>query len=165
MQELRDFGLRKGVAMNPSECYATTNFLERDPGTGIGSETTTELAAAAGEDRRTANETCPLLLAAAGREPSDAAALWSHAGQDRSVALARRVGEPTTGSDFSDARGTGRQSVAGIGRKRVSFGLWVSRERQNGTIRGPWEHLEVQIRLPVAFGGGQVYLMGRAGDR
>jgi hypothetical protein len=124
-----------------------------------------QLAAAAGEDRRTADETCPLLLAAAGREPSDAAALWSHAGQDRSVALARRVGEPTTGSDFSDARGTGRQSVAGIGRKRVSFGLWGSRERQNATIRGPWEHLEVQIRLPVAFGGGQVYLMGRAGDR
>jgi hypothetical protein len=65
-------------------------------------------------------------------------------------ALARRVGESTTGSYFSDARGTGRQSVAGIGRKRVSFGLWGSRERQNGTIRGPWERLDVQIRLPTS---------------
>jgi hypothetical protein len=30
MQELRDFGLCSGsLATNPSECYATTNFLER----------------------------------------------------------------------------------------------------------------------------------------
>jgi hypothetical protein len=25
-----------------------------------------------------------------------------------------------------------------------------------GTVRDPWEHLEMQIRLPVAFGGGPV---------
>ena len=93
--------------------------------------------------------------------PSDAAALGSHAGQDRSVALAHRVSEPTTGWDFSDARGTGRQSVAGVGRKGLSFRLWGSRERQNGTIRGPWERLEVQIQLPVALRGGQDYLLGR----
>jgi hypothetical protein len=39
-------------------------------------------------------------------------------------------------------------------RKRVIFGLWVLGKGKNGTIRGPWEHLEVQIRLPVVFGGG-----------
>ena len=45
-----------------------------------------QLGAEAGEDGRSAGETCPLLLATAGREPSDAAALRSHAGQDRAAA-------------------------------------------------------------------------------
>ena len=41
-----------------------------------------ELTAAAGEDRRTAGETCPLLLAALGGEPSDAAAVRQHGAAD-----------------------------------------------------------------------------------
>jgi hypothetical protein len=69
------------------------------------------------------------------------------------------------GSDFSDAGGTGRHHVVGIARKRASFGRWGSRERRTDTIRGPREHLEAEIRLPVALSGGQVYLMGRPGDR
>lgn len=42
---MKQIGKQNGV----SECYAT-NFLEGDSGTGIGSETTTELAATAGEE-------------------------------------------------------------------------------------------------------------------
>src|ERR1035437_11081238 len=41
-----------------------------------------ELAAAIGEDGRTAGETCPVLLAMVGREPSDAAAVCQHVGTD-----------------------------------------------------------------------------------
>ena len=63
------------LAINPSERYATPNFLE-DIRTGIRSKATTELAAAAGEDGWTAAETRPVvLLVAAGRHPSDAANL------------------------------------------------------------------------------------------
>ena len=38
-----------------------------------------QLAAAVGQDRRPIDQTCPLLLVAAGGEPSDAAAVWRHA--------------------------------------------------------------------------------------
>src|ERR1019366_5081055 len=44
-----------------------------------------ESAAAAGEDRWTAGETRPLLLAAVGREPSDEAAVRGDAGPDRAA--------------------------------------------------------------------------------
>ena len=50
-----------------------------------------QLAAAAGEDGRPAGEACSLLLTALGREPSDAAALRSHAGQDRAAAGSHEV--------------------------------------------------------------------------
>jgi hypothetical protein len=42
-----------------------------------------EFAAAAGEDRRTAGGTSVLPLAALGREPSDATAVWSYAAKGR----------------------------------------------------------------------------------
>ena len=45
-----------------------------------------ESPAAAGEDGREAGETCPLLLAAFGRESSDAAAVRSDGAADRGVA-------------------------------------------------------------------------------
>jgi hypothetical protein len=83
IQELSDFALPSGVARGQSsECYATTNFLEVDLRTGIGPETTTELAAAAGEDGWTAGETCPLLLAAVGGEPSNERVVWQYAPAD-----------------------------------------------------------------------------------
>jgi hypothetical protein len=47
-----------------------------------------QLAAAVGEDRRTAHPTCALLLVAIGRKPSDAAAVRGHAGEDRDAAVA-----------------------------------------------------------------------------
>jgi hypothetical protein len=53
----------------------------------------------------------PVLLAAPGGEPSDAAPLWSDAPADRSATIASGIGEPQTGSDFGDEGGRGRKSV------------------------------------------------------
>jgi len=50
-----------------------------------------QLAAAAGEDRRTTGETCALLLAAAGRRASHAGVFWQQASKDRGAAAAGRV--------------------------------------------------------------------------
>src|SRR5208337_2876164 len=53
-----------------------------------------QLAAAPGENRRTFDQARPLLLAPAGRESSDEAAVWRHAEEDRDAAVAggiRRV--------------------------------------------------------------------------
>src|SRR5713226_3163999 len=50
-----------------------------------------ELAAAAGEDGRSAGETCALLLAAVGRGASDSEAVRHHAENDRGVAAAGRL--------------------------------------------------------------------------
>ena len=64
-----------------------------------------QLAAAAGEDRRTAGEACALLLAAAGGEPSDAAALWSDAAKDRGtipLCGTSGIGDPWVGADWGD---------------------------------------------------------------
>ena len=66
-----------------------------------------QLAAAVGEDGRPIDQARPLLLAATGREPPDAATVWKHGATDRLAAPANRVGEPTTGSDFREERGRG----------------------------------------------------------
>jgi len=47
-----------------------------------------QLATAAGEDGRPLDKARPLLLAAFSREPSDAAAVWEHALEDREAASA-----------------------------------------------------------------------------
>ena len=98
-------------------------------GTGIGPVTTNQPAAAASENWRTAGETRPLLLAAAGGEASDAAALRGHGTANRVAALASGVGEPPAGSDFKRRADRGREGVGEIGRKRGCFGLWHSQER------------------------------------
>src|ERR1035437_8298340 len=51
-----------------------------------------QLAAAPGETRRAFNQACALLLAAAGGESSDAAAVWLHAAEDRGAAVGRGIG-------------------------------------------------------------------------
>ena len=33
----------------------------------------------------------------------------------------------------------------------------------NGPFQGPWKHLAVRTRPTIAFGGGQVYCIGRSG--
>jgi hypothetical protein len=60
IREWSDFALPCG-AINPSECYAITNPLERQFRTTNGPVTTSELAAAAGNDGRPTAETRPLL--------------------------------------------------------------------------------------------------------
>ena len=52
-----------------------------------------QLAAAVGEDRRQADQARALLLADAGREPSDAAAIWKHGATARRLAGADRIEE------------------------------------------------------------------------
>jgi hypothetical protein len=51
-----------------------------------------QLAAAAGEDRRTVGKACPLLLAIVGGEPPDAAPVWKQTAADRGFATASGVG-------------------------------------------------------------------------
>jgi hypothetical protein len=63
--------------------------------------------------------------------------------------FADRVGQPTTVLPFSDERGWRRQSVAGIGRKRVSFELWDSAELRDWPVPRPHtqSHLLVEAEL------------------
>ena len=51
-----------------------------------------EFAAAVGEDWGAVGEARPLLLAAASRKPSDAAAVWKHGAPDCGLADASRLG-------------------------------------------------------------------------
>jgi hypothetical protein len=87
-----------------------------------------QLAAEAGEDRWPIDQARPLLLAALGGESSHVTLVWSHAGQDRSAALASGVGEPPTRPDFKRRAGRGGKGVAGIGRERGRFVLCHSQK-------------------------------------
>ena len=67
-----------------------------------------EFAATAGEDRRTAGETCPLLLAFAGGEPSDEAALWEYGAADRGAVAFGGIAEAVAGKSIQSQEGTER---------------------------------------------------------
>ena len=69
-----------------------------------------ELAATAGEDGRTAGEACPLLLALAGGEPSDEAALWEYGAADRGAVASGGIAEAVAGEIDPEARGDGEVS-------------------------------------------------------
>jgi hypothetical protein len=86
-------------------------------------------AAAVGEDGRSAAETRPVLLGAAGREPPDAATLRGHGRADRVAALARGVGERQVDADFGDEGGMGGQGVGTIDWKGGSNWLRKPQER------------------------------------
>ena len=68
-----------------------------------------ELAAEAGENRRTPNHARPLLLAAAGGKPPNAVVVWEHAGKDRGIS--NRIDGASTERDFSAERDWRRKSV------------------------------------------------------
>src|SRR5208337_5220973 len=59
--------------------------------------------AAAGEEGRPTGETCPVLLAVAGGEPLDAAAVWKGAPNDRGVFIASGTSKPWIRADWGDA--------------------------------------------------------------
>ena len=59
-----------------------------------------QLAAAVGEDRRTAHPTCALLLVAVGGEPSDAAVVCRHAAKDHDAAVASGIGGLQRAANF-----------------------------------------------------------------
>ena len=63
-----------------------------------------EPLAAAGEDRRSSDQARPVLLAAIGREPSDAAAIWKHGATARRLAGADRIEETMGGFGFPGRR-------------------------------------------------------------
>jgi hypothetical protein len=88
-----------------------------------------QLAAAGGEDRRTADQTRSLLLAALGRESSDEAALRKHAVQDRGTTNTSWIGEAQTGADFGDEGGMRGQGVGIIDWKGGSLELRKPQER------------------------------------
>lgn len=64
-----------------------------------------EPAAAVRDDGWPIYQARPPLLAAPGREPPDAAALWSDATADRSATIASVVGERLVDADFGDEGG------------------------------------------------------------
>jgi len=85
---------------------------------------TDESAAAAGEDGRTASETCALLLVAAGGRTSDAAAIQGHAGPDRS----------TTGDDGGRERQGGRVCIRNLSYQRLGKEECCKNKAQDETI-------------------------------
>jgi hypothetical protein len=66
--------------------------------------------AAAGENAWKVGETCPLLLAAVGREPSDEAALWEYGAADRCAVASGGIAEAVAGEIDPESRGDGEVS-------------------------------------------------------
>jgi hypothetical protein len=67
-----------------------------------------QLAATVCEDGRTAGETCALLLAFAGGEPSDEAALWEHGAADCDAVASGGIAEAVAGKSIqTDSGGKG----------------------------------------------------------
>ncbi len=77
-------------------------------------------AAAAYENRRAVDKARPLLLAAAGGESSDAAAVWSHGAHDCHAAGAGGIGGREIGADFGDDTREGRKRCP---RNRLTNGI------------------------------------------
>ena len=73
--------------LQPGEPVAAARAAERDRWLVLD-----QLAAAVGEDRWTVGEARTILLAAAGRESSDAPFVWKHGAADCGAARANRIG-------------------------------------------------------------------------
>jgi hypothetical protein len=88
------------------------------------------------ENRRTVDQARTLLLAAACRESSDAAALWRHAAEDHRTAIACEIGDPPGGADIGDAAGWRKgKTVGGIYLTNSSFGRCVTVCGRTGQLR------------------------------
>jgi hypothetical protein len=114
--ELPTFGVQRGAAVAECDCLQLGQPVAA-PGTAQKDRqlVADEPAAAVGENRRSAGETCPGLLAAFGGESSDAAALRSYGAADRVAALASRL-ESTPGWENlgnEQERGRGVREIAG----------------------------------------------------
>src|ERR1039458_2698265 len=118
---LPSFSLKPSAAgaeparLQPGQFVASAGFAERD------SELVSDqFAATAGEDRRTAGQTCALLLATLGGRTSDAAALRGDAGSDRA----------TAGTDGIDRRGPAQAAES----------VYI-RTRQEGELLQKWRNI------------------------
>ena len=69
-----------------------------------------ELAAAAGENGWKVGETCPLLLAAVGREPSDETVFWKHGSADRQAVASSGIAKAVEPGNRSRVK-RGRRGV------------------------------------------------------
>src|ERR1035437_315695 len=91
--KLSPFPLQRGAAVAEPDRLQPREFVAAAGVAGAGRHLVADqLAAAPGENRRTAHQTCALLLVAAGGESSDAPALWKHAEEDRDAAVASGIG-------------------------------------------------------------------------
>src|ERR1019366_2317630 len=80
-----------------------------------------QLATMAGEDRRTTGETCPLLLAIAGRRASDAAAVRGHARPDRAATDTDGIALGEVSRSESGYSGWGKEKCCKSGRNPGPF--------------------------------------------
>src|SRR5271168_4197967 len=65
-----------------------------------------EFTATAGEDRRTAGQTCALLLATAGGRTSDEGTLWEYGAADRGAVTSGGIAEAVAGKSIQSQEGT-----------------------------------------------------------
>jgi len=87
--------------------------------------------------------------------------VWSHTGQDRSATITSGLGEPPAGPDFKRRAGR-RVSEEWVERETGSC-LVILRSGKTGPFRPRWKHPTLKTRLAIAVGGGQAYIVGRAG--
>ena len=92
-----------------------------------------QLAATAGEDRRPIDQARSLLLAAVGRKPPDAAAVWNHAAADGHAGATDWVGGWPANRLKSRA---GRRGLGEIALERGSFHFRCARARASPASSG-----------------------------
>src|ERR1035438_10084199 len=92
-----------------------------------------ELAAAAGENRRTPNKARPILLAIAGGESPHAEVVWEHAGKDCGTPFPSRIGRNGRSKRISMPIESGEGKVLRNGFEKSKFyALGFSRNRRKG---------------------------------
>ena len=96
-----------------------------------------ELAATAGEDRRTAGQTCALLLATCGGRTSDAAAVRGDAGPDRAAADTDGIDRMVVQVEQRNPSTTGwaRRGVAKVAEYRAISAVLVRISEREGAVR------------------------------
>ncbi len=112
-----------------------------------------QLAAAVGEDRRSAGETCALLLAALGRGAPESEAVSRHVEENRDATAAERVAN-------QDRQRTERSEVIPRGEKC----RWRGRLGAGNRPRQSAELLN-EPRLPPNYGQGELSLTREGGWR
>jgi hypothetical protein len=93
------------------------------------------------KNRRAFDKACPLLLVAAGGEPSDAPALRKHAAEDRDAAVAGGIGGPQSGADSGDELERERDKCLKTRLEECQFRVFYANARQNWSVAGSWKAL------------------------
>ena len=140
--------------MDNDRTSPSSGFSLIPPGTKSAGQA--KFAAAAGENERTAGETCPVLLATVGREPSDETFICQHTGADRwavaSVGIAQAAAAPKKtipisprNGEMSEKAGSGSRDdgLSGPGEDR-------SEPPERRTVREglSWKPMGLYSRVP-----------------